>query len=124
MGKIQETQIIDRDNFFPFRGKDQRSGRMGQVQLGVKKKVQRRPAKTIPEVIDHFHGKGKISKALLFKGGNLGSFEPILQRRRKEKVFVGTVDPRQGKKQILVIDSHTCLFLEERTEVKTDSHLE
>jgi len=60
----------------------------------------------------------------LGKRWNLLERKPILERGRKEIVFVRGANLSQEKKKILEINPNSCLFFEKRTYIKTDLHLE
>ena len=78
----------------------------------------------MPEEVNNFHRVEKIPKVLLFQGGDLFWTEPVFQRRREKKIFVGSVYLGQRKKEIPEIYSDSSFFPQEGSDIKSDAHLE
>ena len=52
------------------------------------------------------------------------SREPVLEGRRKQKIFVEGIDLSQGEQQVPVVDPDSCGILEERPQIQPYPHLQ
>jgi hypothetical protein len=113
-GIVPIVQIVQRYQGFPLSGKDQRGGRMGQVKLGPEYSIQFRSLQAGPHPIDPLGRPTPLTQLPLLEEREPGGREAVFEGGGKQKIGVVGIDLGQREKQVLIIDTDTCLLFEER----------